>query len=113
MNEYNPAQARQLAARLRSRASVSTLVSTLLGIAIGTVSSPFLLQSLPGNLSVNLPGWLCTVVFGVLGFMQGLERGFQLRLQAQTLLCQVQIEENTRARNPELTGNPSGVNPHG
>lgn len=98
MTQFDPTQAREMAARLHLRAGLSTLVSTILGVAIGMVASPFLLQSLPGNLSVNLPNWLCTVVFGLLGFIQGMERGFQLRLQAQTLLCQVQIEENTRGR---------------
>lgn len=102
MIDYDPTQAKQLASRLNLRAGLSTLVSSALGIAIGMVASPYILQSLPGNLSVNLPGWLCLVVFGVLGFLQGMERGFQLRLQAQTLLCQIQIEENTRGRWVEL-----------
>lgn len=38
-----------------------------------------------------------TVIGGiVLGALVGNSRAFALRLQAQTALCQVQIEENTR-----------------
>lgn len=33
---------------------------------------------------------------GLLGYFYGQERAFLLKLQAQTALCQVQIEENTR-----------------
>lgn len=37
------------------------------------------------------------LMFGLLGYAIGHSRGFALRLQAQTALCQVQIEANTRA----------------
>lgn len=103
---YDPTQARRLAERLSLRAGLPTLVSTALGIVVGMVASPFILQSLPGNISVDLPGWLCGAVFGVLGFGQGMERAFQLRLQAQALLCQIQMEENTRPNKDSSTSSP-------
>ena len=106
MINYDPTQARRLAGRLNLRAGLSIFVSMVLGIVGGMVASPFILQSLPGNISVDLPGWLCGVVFGMLGFGQGMERGFQLRLQAQALLCQIQIEENTRLKTAELVPGP-------
>jgi 4-hydroxybenzoate polyprenyltransferase len=40
--------------------------------------------------------WL-GIVGAVLGALVGQSKGFQYRLQAQTVLCQVQIEANTRA----------------
>lgn len=36
------------------------------------------------------------VLFGLLGWALGRERAFVLKLQAQTALCQTQIELNTR-----------------
>jgi len=41
-------------------------------------------------------GLLGAILFGLLGFWLGRERAFQLKLQAQTALCQAKIEENTR-----------------
>jgi hypothetical protein len=38
------------------------------------------------------------VVLGVLGYFVGQARAFHLRLLAQTALCQVKIEQNTRNR---------------
>jgi len=41
--------------------------------------------------------WLVGAVIGaVVGYVFAQEKAFQLRLQAQTALCQVQIEKNTR-----------------
>lgn len=39
---------------------------------------------------------LVAVILGALGYIVGQARAFQLRLQAQTALCQVRIEQNTR-----------------
>ena len=36
------------------------------------------------------------IVFGIVGYMAGEEKGFQLKLLAQSALCQVRIEKNTR-----------------
>lgn len=40
------------------------------------------------------------LMLGALGYVVGQARAFQLRLQAQTALCQVKIEQNTRAAAP-------------
>jgi hypothetical protein len=41
-------------------------------------------------------GAVVAVAGAILGFMQGQSKAFALRLQAQTALCQVQVEKNTR-----------------
>ena len=61
------------------------------------MAAPFILQSLPVALAVRCPEWVPAALLGIIGLGQGLERGFVLRLQAQTALCQMQIERNTRA----------------
>ena len=41
---------------------------------------------------------ICAVLLGlVVGYWMGSARAFTLKLQAQTALCQLQIEKNTRA----------------
>lgn len=39
---------------------------------------------------------LGALVVGLIGYVLGIQRAFALKLQAQTALCQVKIEENTR-----------------
>ena len=96
MAQYNPEIIRTFADRLYARAALSAVVSTLLGVLIGMVAAPFILQSLPTALAIRCPEWAVMVVLGLVGFGQGLERGFLLKLQAQVALCQLQIEKNTR-----------------
>lgn len=46
--------------------------------------------------SAGVVGLLFLLIFGAIGFLRGREKAFELRLHAQTVLCQVKIEENTR-----------------
>jgi len=101
MAQYNPEIIRTFANRLYARAAMSTLVSTVLGVLIGMVAAPFILQSLPVALAIRCPEWAVMVVLGLIGLGQGLERGFLLKLQAQNALCQLEIERNTRRGTPE------------
>lgn len=96
MAEYDPEIIRTFARRLYRRASLGVGVSTALGILIGLVATPFVIQSLPLSLAVRCPDWVVVVVLGLIGLGQGLERSFLLRLQAQQALCQLEIERNTR-----------------
>lgn len=48
------------------------------------------------NREADLFAALGAVVAGLIGYAIGTEKAFQLKLQAQTALCQVKIEENTR-----------------
>src|SRR3990172_5941945 len=66
--------------RLYARANTRIATYTLLGIGIG--------------LSI---GYVLAGLLGEMGFSIGRERAFVLRLRAQTALCHLKIEENTRA----------------
>ena len=66
--------------RLYARANTRIATYTLLGVGIG--------------LSI---GYVMAGLLGGMGFSIGRERAFVLRLRAQTALCQLKIEENTRA----------------
>jgi len=96
MAEYDPEIIQTFARRLYRRALLGVGVSTALGVLIGLVATPFVIQSLPLSLAVRCPDWVVVVMLGLIGLGQGLERSFLLRLQAQQALCQLQIERNTR-----------------
>ena len=96
MTHYDPALIQRSVDRLYVRAALTAVVSTVVGVLIGMVAAPFILQSLPLAFSLRCPEWVPAVVLGFIGLGQGLERGAQLRLQAQIALCQMQIEQNTR-----------------
>ena len=102
MTTYDPAVIQRSADRLYSRAAYVPVVSAILGVLIGFVGAPYILQALPPALSLRCPDWVPALVLGIIGLGQGLERGAQLRLQAQAALCQLEIERNTR-------GNPAPV----
>ena len=96
MSSYDPEAIQRFADKLYSRAVGVVGVSTFLGVIIGFVVAPYVLQSLPASMAVAIPAWASPICFGVLGLVQGLERAFVLKIQAQTALCQMQIERNTR-----------------
>ena len=57
-------------------------------------------------------GALVGMVFGAfVGYVVGLSAAFKLKLQAQIALCQVQIEENTRAGSAAQRPGPRSVRP--
>ena len=86
------------AARLYARANTVTATYALLGAGFG-LSLGFIVASLLHEGAVGRMPYeaLCTVLCGGLGLSIGRDRAFALRLQAQTALCQLRIEENTRA----------------
>ena len=51
-----------------------------------------------GELSIG------AIAGAIIGGLVGVERGFMLRLRAQNALCQVAIEQNTRALSNHRTG---------
>lgn len=115
MVTYDPRIIQQFVERLYKRAKMivitSTIGSVLVGGIIGFVAG-LLIDSgsarLPRHVSLDELGaeliacFMGALVFGLIGFMAGRERAFLLRLQAQTALCQVKIEENTRSSSREL-----------
>ncbi len=96
MATYQPEIIQTFANRLYARAAVTTVTSALLGILIGLVVTPHLFQVLPSFIVLRCPEWVVPVILGLMGLGQGLERASVLKLQAQTALCQLQIEVNTR-----------------
>ena len=76
--------------RLCARANQIVATYTLLGVLIGGGGGYVVHQQFD---SLALLG---AALGGLIGYMIGTEKAFQLKLQAQTALCQVKIEENTR-----------------
>lgn len=118
MTQYDPNVIYKYAAGLYGRAQMFVIVYTLAGLLTGIslgktygaykdfVSSPPSLTSLFGNSFGTQPppppssssNWalLGAIVCGLFGFWTGSSKAFALKLQAQTALCQVKIEENTK-----------------
>ena len=103
MKEYDPKILRSHADRLYAKASATVWRYVLLGIVLGALAgyTPMIAWYLRGG-QEQPPGvegfiifmaLLGAVVFGAIGA----NRAFKYKLQAQTVLCQVQIENNTRA----------------
>jgi uncharacterized membrane protein YfcA len=90
--EYDAKVIYDFAGRLYSKAGTIMAIYAMAGALLGF----FLGYAARGGGSAVLGA----VVLGGIGFYLGNEKAFQLKLQAQTALCQVKIEENTRGRVP-------------
>jgi hypothetical protein len=102
---YDPVETQTLAEELQSRAAAASLYSTLYGVAIGA----FLMG--PWFISVQ---WILFSVLGgllggAIGFRLGQTRAVSLRAQAQSLLCQLKIEENTRKQRQSPNRGPQSL----
>ena len=84
--------------RLYARANTRIATYTLLGVGIG-LSIGYVIAGLLGEFDGGRMPYeaLCILLFGGIGYSLGRDRAFVLRLRAQIALCQVKIEENTRA----------------
>jgi len=92
MTTYDPQIIQKFVDRLYKEATTTVVTSPILGILIGGGAGLAL-----GGRSPNLIWALIgAVIVGLIGYWVGQERAFQLKLQAQTALCQIKIEENTR-----------------
>lgn len=102
MVQYDPRVLHEHAERLYREAKFIILRYSLVGLLLGFVTGVAggaLLGSVAGNAEVlfALIGAVVLLpLFTAIGYMQGRGRAFALKLQAQTALCQVQIETNTR-----------------
>ncbi len=103
MPQYDPDYIQRCANRLYTRATAAVVTSTVLGLLIGFILAPMLVQNLPAAIATHVSDWMVAVSLAAIGLSQGLERSFTLRLQAQAALCQREIEQNTRrpAGSPE------------
>src|SRR5438132_5245146 len=96
---YDSSVLYRLAQRLDYSAWLGIVLFTLLGAGIGWSAGTTLGQPLlhGDNESVSRYQLFATIIFGAVGYWLGSERAFRLRILMHTILCQVQIEENTRA----------------
>lgn len=90
MVAYDPQVIYQFADRLYRQAGQIIVASTFLGGLVGLGAGYVVKESL------DRYALLGAVLFGLICFALGVQRAFVLKLQAQTALCQVRIEENTR-----------------
>lgn len=97
MVQYDPTVIHTFVERLYRQAKSIVVTATVLGVLVGFIGGAAL-----GNMNRDLrDASTMIMIFGVvigggLGYAIGQARAFALRLMAQTALCQVQIEENTR-----------------
>lgn len=110
MTQYDARILRRYAAELYEKADRIVLITTLgyavSGLLIPGALSYFLEQAVRGSYL-----FLGAVMGAVIGNFIGQRLSFAYRLQAQTVLCQVAIEENTRPatildRDPETGERP-------
>ena len=116
MIQYDPQIIHKFATSLYSRARMLVIAYTLMGILIGasagkTFNTVNRVAAAPQNLvgvfglgqpaqpSLPTKSWTLTgiLVAGLIGFWTGWNKASILKLQAQTALCQMKIEENTRS----------------
>lgn len=93
--QYDPDVIQTFADALYRLADRIVIGSTLLGGVIGGLLGYAIGSNAGGGALVALLG---AGVGGYLGYSRGMARTFQLRLEAQLALCQVEIEFNTRMR---------------
>ncbi len=88
MVTYDPKIIREFANTLYERANTIILVHTIISALVGA--------AMGGALKGGGGAIIGLILGGALGCYLGVQKAFALKLQAQTALCQVQIEENTR-----------------
>lgn len=86
---YDPKIIQEAADRLYDQARSVIVSSVLVGALIGAGGGYAVIHEF-------VAAALGAVGLGLVGFLIGRGQAFSLRLQAQTALCQVRIEENTR-----------------
>lgn len=91
---YDEAVLSEFARRLYRRALSIIVWCTILGLLAGGTLGGALAEATKSGGGIVA---LVVLVGGLIGYAIGSERAFMLRLQAQVVLCQVQIERNTRA----------------
>jgi hypothetical protein len=86
---YDATIINEFAARLYRQADALANTYAFIGALIGFLIAYVIVRQ-------ALPALMVAAILGAMGFVIGRAAGFKLRLQAQTALCQAQIEANTR-----------------
>jgi outer membrane lipoprotein SlyB len=93
MIEYDASVIVTFAENLYDQAERVVALTTFAGILVGALLGFAIGSAFQGT---SLTAVIGAVVVGVLAFNIAQQKAFAMRLQAQTALCQVQIELNTR-----------------
>ena len=91
--DYNPEILRDYAARLYARATLVTIAYCLGGVLLVVVLGTLALAARGGVSGGEL--LFLALIGGALGVMAGAARAFRLKLEAQLVLCQVQIAQSS------------------
>ena len=95
MTAYDHSVIVAFADKLYAQAATIVATYTVLGAIVGGGIGAGIGTQFPGR--GGLIALVAAVLIGAIAFEMGRQRAFQLRLQAQIALCQVQIEVNTRS----------------
>ena len=95
MAVYDANIIQQFVDRLYRKAQIAVALYTSIGAVIGFIVI-FVPITYFGFSSGYVEGTGGATLLGMLGFWLGRERTFKLKLRAQLILCQTQIEKNTR-----------------
>jgi sulfite exporter TauE/SafE len=105
MIQYDRDVIQKFAEKLYKQANFIIASYTILGLLLGGVGGHFLGGAIRGDMSATAIGEansgdmtttaIVAIVVALIGFAMGQEKAFMLKLQAQTALCQVKIEQNT------------------
>jgi hypothetical protein len=100
--EYDPSIIELSAARLYSKADAVVMGSIATGMVIGAAFGAVPLTSLGAAWPIPSIFGVATLIVGallgaIIGYTIGDARAFGYRIQAQSALCQLQIERNTAA----------------
>ncbi|MDP6587998.1 MAG: hypothetical protein QF666_00975, partial [Alphaproteobacteria bacterium] len=106
---YDPTVIRSFADELYRIASRIVLMTILKYALVGAVIGAFLGSTIWN--SELLGAAIVGVIAGIIGKFVGDEKAFEYKLQAQTALCQVQIEENTKPISAGHTDKKTAQNP--
>ena len=94
MVQYDPGVIQSFADGLYRAADRIVMMTAIIGALIGGAIGLAFGQAVGGGALIGLLG---AAVGGFIGHSRGISKTFQLRLQAQLALCQVEIEFNTRS----------------
>jgi hypothetical protein len=93
---YDPEVVQAFAKQLYREASSVAFTDAVFGLLIGgTIGATFISMSPSSHIDLRLGLAVGGLIGAVIGYSRGSARAFNLRLQAQLALCQVQIEKNT------------------
>jgi hypothetical protein len=112
--DYDPTIIELFAERLYAKAASFVVGSVVAGAALGAGFGAVPLTSLGASWPVPSSFGFATLLVGgvagaVIGYLVGETRGFSYRLQAQTALCQLQIERNSAAAAEVAAAVPVGA----